>query len=111
MLARSQALGLNVSAKSRPGVGGARFTHSAAWRRKCRRFGLGKRHDYHESIGPALETLGMCRTDSSYWDVFWGDQWVGLDKFEAEPHTVHRSQCIQCTVHHSNSCTVCVLQV
>lgn len=25
-------------------------------------------------------------------------------------HSAHGSQCIQCTVHHSNRCTVCVLQ-
>ena len=24
-----------------------------------------------------------------------------------ESHTMHRSQCIQCSVHHSNRCTVC----
>ena len=78
-------LGYNVSEHSGTvtgSTGAARFTHSPAWKHRCRRFGVGSRHDYQGSIRTALRELGLCETHSSHWEVYWGEQWLKPEQFE-----------------------------
>ena len=76
----SRRLGLNVSSQ-RKALGGMRSSHSSAWRKKCRRFGVGTRKDYRGTIHDALIELGLCETSSPHWDVYWGEQWLQMEKF------------------------------
>ena len=73
--AGAMQLGLNRS-EQKKGSG-----RSSAWKRKCRRFGVGARHDYQGSIRSALLTLGMCETSSDHWDFYWGEQWLDFEPF------------------------------
>ena len=56
---KAEQLGLNRS-EQKPGR-----TRSNAWKRRCRRFQVGKRKDYKASIRPALQALGLCETAST----------------------------------------------
>jgi hypothetical protein len=67
-------LGLNTSSR---GSGGG----SSSWKRSCRRFGVGRRKDYQQSVKQALIDLQLCETRSAHWDVWWGDQWLELSDF------------------------------
>lgn len=74
----AKGLGLNVSAA--PSGGG----RSSAWRKKCRRFAVGRRKDFEGSIRDAFESLKLCETSSPYWDVYWGEQWLSLGDFTSD---------------------------
>lgn len=77
----AKLLGLNVSEQAKNGAGGMRFTRSSAWRKKCRRFAVGNRKDYRGTVRDALTTLGLCETSSAHYDVYWGEQWAGMEPF------------------------------
>lgn len=82
--AHAQRLRLNVSASTRPNASNGNGRPRGAWRRRCRRFAVGSRKDYQSSVRGALESLGLCETQSESWDVFWGDQMTDFARFTSD---------------------------